>query len=284
MQAGRGGVRHRGLAFADRLYMVEPAADFTARGATDPYLGTMDGILMNSVVRSEAVGRKLALLLLAVSFVLAGCAAGRRDDIAYAPASFNRPPDDIFAVARDHRLGPLDLVSINVYRAPEVTGDYRVDQLGNLTIPLLGQLPVMGLTTAELTNEVRRRLSASLYVNPDVSVALKETPGQTITVDGSVTNPGVYPVGQRTTLMQAIAMARGANSSANLRRVVVFRQIGGQRQAAGFDLQAIRMSRMEDPVLYPSDIVIVDGNDTRQTWRDVLSAIPILALFRPLIL
>lgn len=240
---------------------------------------------MNSVARPESVGRMLALILVAVSFVLSGCAASRRSDIAYAPASFNRPPDnDIFQVARDHRLGPLDLVTVTVYRAPEVTGDFRVDQLGNLTMPLIGQVPVMGMTTSELTAEIRRRLNAGLYVNPDVSVALKETPGQTITVDGSVSAPGVYPVNSRTTLMQAIAMARGVSQNANLRRIVVFRQIGGQRQAAGFDLQAIRQSQMEDPVLYPSDIVIVDGNETRQTWRDVLSAIPILALFRPLIL
>jgi polysaccharide export outer membrane protein len=264
--------------------MFELAADFAARGAIDPHQGIVNGTSMNSVARSETVGRKLALIFLAVSFVLSGCGASRRSDLAYAPPSFNVPPDDILAVARDHRLGPQDLVTIVVYRAPEVTGDFRVDQLGNLTLPLVGQIPVLGLTTTELTNEIRRRLSASLYVNPDVSVALKETPTQTITVDGSVSAPGVYPVNDRTTLMQAIAMARGATGSANLRRIVVFRQIGGQRQAAGFDLQAIRASQMEDPVLYPSDIVIVDGNDTRQTWRDVLSAIPILALFRPLIL
>ncbi|HEV2866497.1 MAG TPA: polysaccharide biosynthesis/export family protein [Allosphingosinicella sp.] len=230
------------------------------------------------------MGRRLALALLGLALALAGCAQTRRSDIAYAPPSFNVPPDDMFAVARDHRLGPMDLVSVAVYRAPEVTGDFRVDQLGNLTIPLIGQMPVMGLTTTELSNELKRRLSATLYVNPDVSVALKETPGQTITVDGSVGAPGAYPITGRTTLMQAVALARGASANANLRRVIVFRQVGGQRMAAGFDLRAIRASQMEDPVVYPSDIIIVDGNDTRQTWRDVLSAIPILALFRPFIL
>ena len=145
-------------------------------------------------------------------------------------------------------------------------------------------MPVQGLTTEEASAEIKRRLEGRYYVNPDVSVALKETPNRTITVDGAVQAPGLYPVVGRTTLMQAVAMARGATNNANLRRVIVFRQIQGQRMAAGFDRRAIRASQMEDPVLYPSDIVIVDGSDTRQMWRDVLSAIPILALFRPLVI
>jgi polysaccharide export outer membrane protein len=79
-------------------------------------------------------------------------------------------------------------------------------------------------------------------------------------------------------------MARGTTQDANLRRVVIFRQIDGQRMAAGFDLRAIRTAQMEDPTVYASDIIIVDGSQTRQMWRDVLQTIPILALFRPLVL
>lgn len=238
---------------------------------------------MMPFVRS-ATALKAALLMLFAGFALAGCAASRSSDLTYAPPSFNVQPDDIFAANRDHRLGPSDLITLTVYRAPEVTGDFRVDPLGNLIIPLIGSVPVQGLTTAEASAEIKRRLEGRYYVNPDVSLALKETPNRTITVDGAVQAPGLYPVVGRTTLMQAVAMARGATGNANLRRVVVFRQIQGQRMAAGFDLQAIRSSQMEDPVLYPSDIVIVDGSGTRQMWRDILSAIPILALFRPLVI
>ncbi|MDQ4087619.1 MAG: polysaccharide export protein [Pseudomonadota bacterium] len=224
----------------------------------------------------------LAVLLL--SILLGGCAASRSEHVQYAPPSFNVQPDaTTVAAQREHRLGPNDLVTVTVYRAPEVTGDYRVDQLGNISMPLLGSIAALGLTADELSRQIRQRLDGQFYVNPDVNVALKETTPQTITIDGSVGQPGVYPVTGRTTLMQAVAMARGTTSNANLRRVIVFRQIQGQRQAAGFDLRAIRQSQMEDPVLYPSDIVVVDGSDTRQTWRDVISAVPILALFRPLI-
>ena len=238
---------------------------------------------MISLVRSAAALRAAVLMLFA-SLALAGCQAGRSSNLEYAPASFNVPPDDIFAAPRDHRLGPSDLVGVSVYRVPDLTGDFRVDPLGNIMIPLIGQIPVQGMTLTELTAEITRRLEATYYRNPDVSVALRETPNRTITVDGAVAAPGAYPVLGRTTLMQAIALARGVTQDANLRRVVIFRQVQGQRMAAGFDLQAIRQSEMEDPVLYPSDIIVVDGSNTRQLWRDVISTIPILALFRPLVI
>lgn len=238
---------------------------------------------MSSGLRSTMAKAGAWSLMLGLALALTACAAGRREGLAYAPESFNVPPDPIIQVNRDHRVGPSDLIGITVYRAEEVSGDFRVDELGNIMMPLIGQVPVRGMTLAEVSTEIGRRLGERHYVNPDVSVALKETPNRTITVDGAVSQPGVYPVLGRTTLMQAVAMARGASSSANLRRVYVFRQVEGQRMAAGFDLQAIRSMQMEDPVLYPSDIVIVDGSDTRAIWRDVLSTIPILALFRPLI-
>ena len=221
--------------------------------------------------------------MLLILVTLAGCAAGRSSDIPYAPASFNVQPDDPFAANPDYRLGPSDVVTVSVFRAPEVTGDYRVNESGTIMMPLVGQVEVQGLTVAELAGALRQNLGSRYYVDPDVSVSLKEAASRRITVDGAVQQPGVYPLPGPTTLMQAVAMARGTTPDANLRRVVIFRQIGGQRMAAGFDLREIRSAQMEDPAVYASDIIIVDGNQTRQMWRDVLQTIPILALFRPLL-
>lgn len=230
--------------------------------------------------KREGVTRAGAIALLAAALLLGGC-MNRRGDIPYAPASFDRPPDSIFTATPEYRLGPADVVSVAVYRAPELTGDYRVDAAGNVNLPLIGAVQVQGQSLAEVGETLRRSLGERYYVDPDVTVSLKEVGSQRVTVDGSVGAPGLYPLPGQATLMQVIAMARGTSANANPRRVVVFRQIGGQRQVAGFDLTAIRSGQMPDPVIYGSDIVIVDGDDTRQTWRDVLSAIPIIALFRP---
>jgi polysaccharide biosynthesis/export protein len=229
-----------------------------------------------SMTRAAAIG------LLAAALVLGGC-MNRRGDIPYAPAEFSRAPDSVFQSETEYRLGPADVVSVAVYRAPELTGNYRVDAAGNINLPLIGAVQVQGQSLAELTGTLEQRLGSRYYVDPDVTVSLMEVGSQRVTVDGSVGAPGLYPLPGRATLMQVVAMARGTTINANPRRVIVFRQIEGRRMAAGFDLTAIRAGQMEDPIIYGSDIVVVDGDDTRQMWRDILTAIPILALFRPII-
>jgi polysaccharide biosynthesis/export protein len=81
--------------------------------------------------------------------------------------------------------------------------------------------------------------------------------------------------------MQAVALSGGTNDDANLRRVAVFRTVGGQRQAAAFDLQAIRRGQAVDPPVYPGDIVVVDGSSVRATTKQILQNIPLLSIFRP---
>jgi len=222
-------------------------------------------------------------MLLACSLMLSACGGYRRADIPPPTAQFNVQPDPVFAENRDHRLGPSDLVTVSVYRAPEFSGDYRVDAAGQIMVPLIGLMQVQGMTTIQLADTLRQQLSGRFYVNPDVSVALKESNSQRLAIDGSVNSPGVFPVVGRTTLMEAIARAGGATGGANLRRVVIFRQINGQRMVAAFDLHAIREAEAEDPLVFASDIIIVDGNQTRQVLRDVISTLPIVALFRPFI-
>jgi polysaccharide export outer membrane protein len=100
-------------------------------------------------------------------------------------------------------------------------------------------------------------------------------------VDGAVNSPGVYPVNGKITLLQLVATAKGTTADANPRRVAIFRQIEGQRMAAAFDLTSIRRGTAEDPRVYSGDIVVVDGSKVRAIQREVLTALPILGMFRP---
>jgi polysaccharide export outer membrane protein len=81
--------------------------------------------------------------------------------------------------------------------------------------------------------------------------------------------------------MQAVAQAGGTTENANARRVAIFRQIGGQRQAAAFDLTAIRRGENPDPQVYAGDIIVVDGSATKALHRQILNSLPLLSIFRP---
>jgi polysaccharide export outer membrane protein len=66
-----------------------------------------------------------------------------------------------------------------------------------------------------------------------------------------------------------------------MRRVAVFRTIGGQRQAAAFDLVSIQHGEMADPPVYSGDIVIVDGSRIKATQKKIFQSFPLLSIFRP---
>ena len=83
----------------------------------------------------------------------------------------------------------------------------------------------------------------------------------------------------RTTLVQAVAMAEGATRVADLRKVAVFRDTPDGRMVALYDLREIRGGRLEDPTLRGDDIVVVDTSRLNAALRDVIQALPGLAVF-----
>ena len=237
-----------------------------------------------SVPRAVTFRTLLALATLCLVFVLmmGGCADKRGGTIPYGVAKFGAP-DPVAAVAAEnaYRTGPGDTVTEVVMRVPDLSGDAVVDPTGDIMMPLIGKVPAMGKTTDELASEITGRLSAKYLQNPEVRVALKSSSSQRITVDGSVGAPGIYPIAGSTTLVQAIALAKGTTVDANARKVAVFRTIAGQRQAAAFDLTDIRRGKAEDPEIFGNDIIVVDGSNSKATLQNVLQTLPLLAIFRP---
>jgi polysaccharide export outer membrane protein len=148
-------------------------------------------------------------------------------------------------------------------------------------MPLIGNVVAVDRTTQQLQEDLKEKLQVAYLKNPDVTVGITKSNGSNITVDGSVNNPGVFPVAGKVTLIQAIAMAQGTNQGANEHRIAIFRQIDGQRMAAAFDLDSIRKGEDKDPLVYRGDIIVVDGSSTKTAYRDILTSIPILGLFRP---
>ena len=221
-------------------------------------------------------------VIVAVVCFLAGCANTRGGTIPY-----DRPlaaPDQVKfqTLGSDYKIAPLDKLGIKVFKMDDLSGDYEVDLAGNISMPLIGQVQAANLTTAQLDDLLTQKLGAKYLEHPDVSVAIKSSTAHVVTVDGAVTEGGSFPVAGPISLIQAVAMARGTTQEANPRRVAVFRTIGGKRQAAAFDLTAIRRGQSPDPEIYPGDIVVVDGSSIKETQREILQAIPLLAIFGPL--
>jgi polysaccharide export outer membrane protein len=184
----------------------------------------------------------------------------------------------------EYRINPQDKLTITVFREPDMSVEEApVETGGTLVLPLIGRVQAAGKTTAGLARDIQSQLGSRYLVDPRVSVIVAESKAQSVTVDGAVGIPGVYGLQGDTTLLQAIALARGATRTATFDKVAVFRTINGQRHGALFNIADIRAGHAADPVLQSGDYVVVGTSGIKAVGYDLLGLAPAAALFVPLI-
>ncbi len=123
------------------------------------------------------------------------------------------------------RLGPGDLIEVNVYGIPELSQKVRVGSGGTVYLPLIDAVPVEGLTPEQVQTEIEKRLSDGGFVRgPHVSVLVSESATATISVLGEVTRPGVYPVVSERRLFDLISAAGGLTDRAGRTASVTHRR------------------------------------------------------------
>jgi polysaccharide biosynthesis/export protein len=199
----------------------------------------------------------------------------KADEVEKIFAKANGPVGDPQA----YKIGALDVLDISVLGVADLTRSVQVTSSGTITLPLVHAVRAAGKTQAELEQELVTRLSHSYLQNPQVTVGVKEYNSQRVTVDGAVQKPGIFPKSGDMSLLQAIAQAQGLTTVADPTNVLVFRQVGGKRQAARFDIKQVRGGKQPDPMLMAGDVVMVDESATRTALRDISAAMPISGIF-----
>ncbi|HEY9887002.1 MAG TPA: polysaccharide biosynthesis/export family protein, partial [Candidatus Obscuribacterales bacterium] len=133
----------------------------------------------------------------------------------------------------DYVLGAGDRLSLEVFRIPEYSGDYEVLVSGQLSLPMIGQVAVAGLTLEQAQNTIAQAYAARLR-RPIVNLVLLEPRPLRIGIAGEVTNPGSYTLAREGTQFPALATALenagGITQSADLRQITITRLVSGGRQ------------------------------------------------------
>ena len=111
------------------------------------------------------------------------------------------------------------------------------------------------------------------------SVVVDEAVSQKVTVQGAVTEAGVFMMRGRTSLLEAVAMAKGTSKHANLKRVAIVRSVNGEPHAAIFNLAAIRAGKERNPEVLANDVVVVDTRGGAVLWDNIIQALPALVAF-----
>jgi polysaccharide export outer membrane protein len=192
------------------------------------------------------------------------------------------PPDGAVSIRpgdADYRIGPQDVLDINVFQVADLTKTVQVDTGGKILLPLVGQVTAAGRTPGQLSEDLKAALSKTYMRDPQVVVSVKEASSQKVTVDGAVMQPGIYALQGPTTLIQAVALARGIDPKlANPRKVAVIRTVNSKRMTGVYDLAAIRQGKAADPQIYGQDVIIIDTSSGKSFLSNMGSAMPLLGL------
>ena len=228
---------------------------------------------------------RVGLACMAASLALAGCAKGT-PQLQSGPVTQGYPGGvdaaDFTYVAPDspqYMVQAGDVLSVNVRGEPQLSLDQvRVNSDGSFMAPGAGSIRAEGQTPVQIATSIENVLRRTYLRDPNVAVNVAEIPPQMVTVEGALASPGMYPFSSRTTLLGAVAMAKGPTERARPDQVVIFREIDGVPMAARFDLNLIRSGQMADPVILPGDrVVVADRGST--ILDDVLEAVPLLFFF-----
>ena len=125
---------------------------------------------------------------------------------------------------QEYRVGPKDLLEISVFGADELSRTVRVSEDGKVTLPLLGEVLVDGLTKSEVEQKLGQLLGEKYVQNPQVTVFIREYQSKRVSVLGAVEKPGPYQLLGRQTLMQIISEAGGLTRDAG-NEIVIIRQL-----------------------------------------------------------
>lgn len=158
----------------------------------------------------------------------------------------------------DYQIAPGDVLRIAVWKEPELSASVSVRLDGKVTVPLLGDIRAAGRTPMQLTTEVREKLGRFLEV-PQVTITVADAVSSRFFIVGEVQAGGAFPLTNRTTVLQAIALAKGLRQFAKADRILIIREVRGDLKAIPFNLREVErgINLDQNIALEPGDTIII---------------------------
>lgn len=157
-----------------------------------------------------------------------------------------------------YTVKPGDILTIAVWKEPELQGDVLVRPDGGFSFPLAGEVDARNRSVAQIQQLVVERLGRYIS-DPVVSVTVKEIKGNKIYVIGQVNKPGEFIINPTVDVMQALSMAGGMTAFASLSNITILRRQGTVRSSLRFDYTEVVKGRaLEQNIeLKAGDTVVV---------------------------
>ena len=158
----------------------------------------------------------------------------------------------------DYLIGPGDVLSIDVWKEPEMSKQVSVRLDGEVSLPLINDVEAAGFTCTELRKQLEEKYKDFVDV-PEVSVTVIESRSKRIYMLGKVARPGEYPLQKDMTIVQAISLAGGLAEWADSSDVKLIRKIKGTEKTFRVDYDAIVSGEdlSQNVQLEPDDTIFV---------------------------
>jgi len=155
-------------------------------------------------------------------------------------------------------IGPGDVLSIDIWKEPELSKQVSVRLDGHISLPLVNDIEAAGLTLAQLREQLAEKYKDFVDV-PEVSVTLIESRSKRIYLLGKVNTPGEYPLQKNMTVVQAISLAGGLAEWADSADMRLIRKIKGTERTFRVDYDAIVSGEDlgQNVQLQPDDTIFV---------------------------
>ena len=145
------------------------------------------------------------------------------------------------AASPEYRVGESDILQVSVWKEPDLSKTVNVRPDGMISLPLIGELKVMGMTSGEIQDAVASKLKSYL-LNPRVTVEITEIKSRRVFITGEVIRPGLYPLAGPTTVLQLIAQAGGFTPFAKRKNIVILRPENGVQHKYPFNYSSVVMA------------------------------------------
>src|ERR1700747_764047 len=207
------------------------------------------------MIRHRSETKASMMLLLVVALAWANQAAAQNAPAGIPPYG---PSSSAPLAATALSIAPGDLLEISVFDVPELTQQVRVGPDGTAQLALIGNIPLAGFTGQQAAGKIAGELrDRHFLVKPEVSVSIRESTSQGISVTGEVQHPGIYPLLGPRTLLDVISMAGGLTNIADTRITIRHRSTAGDSVTVSLKNDDAKASVASDVQVYPGDLVVV---------------------------
>jgi polysaccharide export outer membrane protein len=201
----------------------------------------------------------LGLFLIAVGMVWNVAAGSTASTSSQKPEGTDKPPVAAAAPVttdQDYRIGPQDVVQIDVWKELEITRTIPVRPDGKISLPLLNDVQAAGLTAMQLAANIREGLTKYLN-NPQVTVTVTQINSRRVFVTGEIAHSGALPLLPSMTALQAISSSGGFTQFARVKGIYVLRNENGKQFKLPYDYKQVLKGNKVDILLQPGDVIVV---------------------------